>query len=250
MQDLEIFKAFERSEQPCYKHTTYFDTYEHLFSRYRGQAITFVEIGILDGGSLFMWREYFGPKARIIGVDLNPEAKKWEQHGFEIFTGSQSNPEFWHSFISEIGSIDIVLDDGGHTYQQQIVTAECLLDSISDGGLLVVEDCHTSYMPGFGDHARSFINYAKTWVDRINSRFGKFYAAKAQGDRRVWSIEFYESIVAFRVNRKSSMALSAPIRNKNPETGAKDYRHEDAADSIEASQRLANFVKAAFEIYK
>ena len=36
-----------------------------------------------------MWRDYFGKDARIIGIDLNPEAKKWEKHGFEIFIGNQ-----------------------------------------------------------------------------------------------------------------------------------------------------------------
>jgi hypothetical protein len=34
-----------------------------------------------------MWRNFFGPGATIIGIDINPEAKKWEKHGFKIFTG-------------------------------------------------------------------------------------------------------------------------------------------------------------------
>ena len=62
------------------------------FDEIVGKEITFVEIGILDGGSLFMWRDFFGNKARIIGVDLNPEAKKWEKEGFEIFIG------IWHLY--------------------------------------------------------------------------------------------------------------------------------------------------------
>ena len=42
-----------------------------------------------------MWRKFFGNKARIIGIDINPIAKKWEKNGFEIFIGNQSDPNFW-----------------------------------------------------------------------------------------------------------------------------------------------------------
>lgn len=53
-------------------HTTYFHAYDELFMQYRGQKIVFVEIGVLGGGSLFMWRDFFRKNARIIKVDLNP----------------------------------------------------------------------------------------------------------------------------------------------------------------------------------
>ena len=80
--------AFKNSPRPSSKHTTYFSVYDHLFRNYRGKKITLVEVGILNGGSLFMWREFFGPDARIIGVDLNPEVVKFREYGFEIFVGS------------------------------------------------------------------------------------------------------------------------------------------------------------------
>ena len=161
----------KKSPYRSIKHTTYFGVYDHIFTKYRDKKITFVEIGILGGGSLFMWRKFFGPKARIIGVDMNPEAKKWEKDGFEIFIGSQSDKLFWTKFVKDVGKVDIVLDDGGHTYDQQIITTEMLLENLKDEGLLVVEDTHTSYMDGFGNEKYSFINYTKNMIDRINSRF-------------------------------------------------------------------------------
>ena len=84
----DIYKAYKNSPYKSIKHSTYFDSYDHFFSKYRNQKITFVEIGVLGGGSLFMWRNYFGPEARIIGIDLNPNAKKWDEHGFKIYLGS------------------------------------------------------------------------------------------------------------------------------------------------------------------
>ena len=43
----------------------YFDIYDRHLSRFRGQDVHVVEIGVAGGGSLGMWREYFGPSARI-----------------------------------------------------------------------------------------------------------------------------------------------------------------------------------------
>ena len=62
-----------------------------------------------------MWREFFGDKARIIGIDLNLLAKKSEKDGFEIHLGSQINAEFRVQFFKEVGMLDVLLDDGGHT---------------------------------------------------------------------------------------------------------------------------------------
>ena len=60
------YKSFKKSTHVSNKHTTYFESYDHFFRDYRNKEVTFVEIGILDGGSLFMWRDFFGDKARII----------------------------------------------------------------------------------------------------------------------------------------------------------------------------------------
>ena len=237
MKKTASYNSYINSPYVCYKHSTYFDSYDHFFCNYRNKEITFVEIGILDGGSLFMWRDYFGGKARIIGIDLNPEAKKWEKEGFEIYIGSQSDKNFWKKFINEVGEIDIVLDDGGHTYSQQIITTENLLPHIRDGGLIVIEDTHTSYMRGFGDISFSFIEYVKEHIDKVNMRFGKFNQKKAE--RRFWSIEVVESIVAFKINKAATALKSEPIYNIGSKTVAKDFRYEDTG-ALSSVEKLFN----------
>jgi hypothetical protein len=223
MENTISYKAYLKSPYKSIKHTTYFEIYDELFCRYRGKNITFVEIGVLGGGSLFMWREFFGPEARIIGVDLNPNAKKWEEQGFEIFIGNQSDKDFWQEFIKKVGPIDIVLDDGGHTYLQQITTTEMLLPYVNDGGIIVVEDTHTSYMSGFGPQRYSFVNYVKNMIDRINYRFGAFNHKNA--DKRVWSIQSFESIVAFHINKQATNLLSELTNNNGIDDFAKDFRY-------------------------
>lgn len=223
MQNSPSYQSYLKSPYKSIKHNTYFTVYDELFSRYRDKEITFVEIGVLSGGSLFMWRDFFGPKARIIGIDLNPSAKKWEHHGFEIFIGSQSDKKFWQRFIKHVGQIDIALDDGGHTYVQQIITTEMLLGCIKDGGMLVVEDTHTSYIDGFGSKRYSFIEYVKKLVDKINYRFSFFNSNRS--DNRVWSVQSFESIVAFHINRQATNLLSQPTTNNGINDTAKDFRY-------------------------
>ena len=93
-----------------------------------------------------MWRNFFGKKAKIIGIELNPEAKKLEKYGFKIFIGDQSNHNFWKNFYNKVGKIDILIDDGGHTKLQQVTSLMESLKNIRKGGMIVVEDTHTSFM--------------------------------------------------------------------------------------------------------
>jgi hypothetical protein len=222
-----IYQSYQRSPYLSVKHSAYFQVYEELLSRFRGKPITFVEIGVLNGGSLFMWRDFFGPQARIIGVDLNPLAKRWEQDGFEIFIGSQSSPQFWDEFYDTVGMVDVLLDDGGHTNEQQIVTTHHSLPFIRDNGLLIVEDVHASYQAGFGNPSHySFINYAKLFIDGINARFPGVEVKEKMFRDLVYSVHFYDSIVSFSVDRKKCYENS-PISNKGQTLDAEDFCHHD-----------------------
>ena len=66
------------------KWTHYFDVYHRHFARYRGTPCTIVEIGVYHGGSLELWRDYFGPRARIIGVDIEDRARALAAPGTEV----------------------------------------------------------------------------------------------------------------------------------------------------------------------
>lgn len=216
--------AFYKSPYSSIKLSSYFNVYDQLFKKFIGLEFTFVEIGVLNGGSLFMWRNYFGPKARIIGVDLNPSALVWEDFGFEIYIGDQADPNFWESFNALVGNIDVVLDDGGHKYLQQIITVEKLVENINDGGLLVIEDIHTSYMKAFGaKRGFTFVDYAFNLVHKINYRFDSFIHDHEQN---ILSVEFFESIIVFKINKNLSKQSYHVKNNENYlSTPAEDYRN-------------------------
>lgn len=222
---LEIYESYMRSPYLSVKHSSYFQVYSELLEPFRNRPITFVEVGVLNGGSLFMWRDFLGPSARIIGVDLNPGAKRWEADGFEIHIGSQSDPEFWASLFRAVGPVDVVLDDGGHTFEQQIVTTHSCIPHIRDGGLMIIEDTHTSYFRDFGFPSRySFIEWAKRLVDNVNSRFPSVKASKLPYKESVYSVTFYESIVCLRIDRTRCFE-SAPTSNQGKSLEAQDFRH-------------------------
>jgi hypothetical protein len=227
----EIYNLFKNSKYRSLKWEKYFYIYDYLFSKYKNKKITFVEIGILDGGSLEIWKKFFGNQARIIGIDFNPACKKFENKDYDIFIGSQSDPIFWKNFFSEIGKIDILLDDGGHTNDQQIITLMNCFKNINDGGMHVTEDTHTSYMKDYGNPTKySFINFIKKTIDDINFTFPGFRNFKNNLNEYIYSIEIFESIVALKIDKKlcieNKMIENEGIRSDNIDV-TPGYRYLD-----------------------
>jgi len=132
---------------PLFKRRHYLDIYHRHLARFRGQPLHIVEIGVRDGGSLEMWRDYFGAQARVSGIDIDPACKQRESEGIEVWIGDQADPDFWAKFLAAAPPIDIVVDDGGHHPDQQAVTLECLLPRIRSGGVYICEDIGGSFQP-------------------------------------------------------------------------------------------------------
>ena len=77
-----------------HKWNHYFDVYERHFNRFRHKEIVVLEIGVSHGGSLQMWKNYFGDSSKIYGIDINPKCKEIQEDNIEIFIGSQSDRQF------------------------------------------------------------------------------------------------------------------------------------------------------------
>ena len=227
-QKLSIYKLFNKSKKYSIKWSSYFQVYEKIFSHYRNKKIKFVEIGVANGGSLFMWKKYFGKKAKIIGIDLNPKAKKLEKNGFKIYIGNQSDKKFWDHFYKKEGKVDIILDDGGHKNLQQISTVHYSLPYIKDGGKIIVEDTGTSYVKKeFNNPSKySFINYAKIVIDNIHRRSPLLKKKLNFYSKKIFLVEFFESIVVFSIDSKKCFE-NKEVANKAHNEWAIDYRHNE-----------------------
>src|SRR6185437_3589006 len=136
---LEYFNSHTEG-RGIWKFLHYFPIYERYFSQFRGKEVHILEIGIYSGGSLEMWREYFGPRCSVYGVDIEPNCKTYENSSVRVFIGDQSDRTFWKDFKKQVPILDIVIDDGGHEPEQQIATLEELLPHLRPGGIYLCED--------------------------------------------------------------------------------------------------------------
>ena len=118
----------------------YFDIYERHFSRFVGQEVNVLAVGVSSGISLEMWRHYFGSGCRVYGVDLEPSRKAHENEYTKIFLGDQEDRPFWKVIKKRVPALDVVIDDGGHKPIQQIVTLEQMLPYLRPGGVYLCED--------------------------------------------------------------------------------------------------------------
>jgi len=205
MNDLEKYFR-ENKGRLIHKWIHYFDIYEKHFSRFRNKDITILEIGVSHGGSLQMWKEYFGPKAKIYGIDINPLCKELEEDNIKIFIGSQSDPKFLNEVKNAIPNVDILIDDGGHTMEQQIVSFEVLFDHVRENGVYLCEDLHTSYWPKFGGGVKregTFIEYSKDFIDQLNAHHSKENDLKVNSfTENVDSIHYYDSILVIEKKKR------------------------------------------------
>ncbi len=229
----QTFKAFKKSKYFSLKYFNYFPIYDSLLKKFRNKKIKFVEIGVFSGGSLFMWRNFFGKKAKIIGIDLNPDIKRFKKYGFDILIGDQSSEQFWKRFFKKYGKVDVVLDDGGHTNYQQIKTVNCCVPNIKDGGILITEDVHTSYIKDkwYNPSKYSFINYNKKLIDDINSRYPGLKKHKFSLSKYIYSIQNFESITVLNVDRRLSK-INKEVRNNKLSTNPKEFRASLRKDSF------------------
>ncbi len=192
----------------------YFEVYHRAFQRFRGQPIKFLEIGVQNGGSTRMWRDYFGPQATIIGVDVDPNCKALEADGFEIWIGDQEDPAFWKGFLQVHPDLDAIVDDGGHTMKQQIHTFEALFPALRSGGVYLCEDTHSSYFPSLGGgllRPGTFIEYTKKLIDDMHAWY---HAPVAEHDqayiaRHLYSLTVHDSIVTMEKRIKNPPLLLA-----------------------------------------
>jgi|25_taG_2_1085351.scaffolds.fasta_scaffold01073_8 23S rRNA U2552 (ribose-2'-O)-methylase RlmE/FtsJ len=204
----ELFDYFENNKENCIdKWEHYFDIYDQWFQGYKNKNVTILEIGIFQGGSLNMWRNYFGENAQIYAIDINPECKQFEDANTRIFIGSQENAEFLEFVKSQIPKVDIVIDDGGHTMSQQITSFELLYEHVNSEGIYLCEDLHTSYWKDYGGgykENKTFIEYSKDFIDKINAWHSRSNELTVDDfTLSTDSLHFYDSVLVIKKRKRA-----------------------------------------------
>lgn len=212
---LDMFVEFDG--RPKHKWHHYLPIYDRYFGHWRGRDVKFLEIGVEHGGSLDMWRKYFGPQATIFGIDIDKQCQKLDGISGQVRIGSQSDFAFLDQVVQEMGGeIDIVLDDGSHRMKDINVTLEHLFPQVSRNGIYMVEDLHTAYWRTFGGgylKKGNFFNYIRSLIDDLH-RWYHIYPTKCAAISDICSaIHIHDSICVFEkgpVTRPTHSLVQAP----------------------------------------
>ena len=189
----------ENADREINKHTHYLSIYEKHFARFVDTSPTILEIGVGGGGALQMWKAYFGPGTKCIGVDISQECW-YREEDIDIFVGSQDDPQVIKQITDKYPHIDIIIDDGSHQNQHMINTFAMLYPHLHKNGVYLIEDCHTCYREEYGGGFRnenSFIEFSKQRVDDVNALHTRGACGVSDFTKWTQSISFYESIVVY-----------------------------------------------------
>ena len=158
----------------------YIPLYDRYFGRFRSAPVRFLEIGVSKGGSLQMWRKYFGPKAILYGIDIDPECAKFDGQAGVVRIGSQDDAGFLAEVVGEMGGVDIVLDDGSHRMDHIRRSLLALYPMLNPGGLYMIEDLHTAYSSTYGGAFASKENFFFDLLKIIDDMHRAYHGQRAQ----------------------------------------------------------------------
>lgn len=195
---LDYFKS-NNTGAGIWKWEHYFEIYQRHFRGFVNRPMIILEIGIYSGGSLNMWRSYFGKQCHVFGVDIEPACKSYESEGVTIMIGDQKNREFWKTFKDNVAYVDVLIDDGGHKSEQQIVTLEEMLPHIRPGGVYLCEDIH-------GIH-RELISFACGLVNELN-RYN-IHGVPSSFQKCVHSIHLYPYLLVIEKHKNAPVKFHA-----------------------------------------
>jgi len=175
----------------------YFPLYEKYFSPWKNKSLTFLEIGVQNGGSTNMWRRYFGPHATIVGIDIEPKCKRVEKDGINIRIGDQSDPAFLQSLIDEFGIPDIVLDDGSHIGSHVSASFQFLYPKMHKNAIYFIEDMHVQYNDiGYWRKDVNFVEVSKNHVDDMHAAYRNVQAA-SYIQKDTLGIHFHNGVIVY-----------------------------------------------------
>ncbi|MFA5158919.1 MAG: class I SAM-dependent methyltransferase [Candidatus Omnitrophota bacterium] len=184
----------------------YAQHYQRHFHVLRKKKLKILEIGVggdddpkKGGASLRMWKKYF-PNSMIYSIDIYDKSSLQEER-IKIFRGSQANESFLREVFNEIGSLDIIIDDGSHINEHVISSFKVLFPLLKDGGIYVGEDLQTAYWPRYGGDSVNLNNTAtsmgffKSHVDGLNYiEFEKQGYSPTYFDTHITSVHFYHNM--------------------------------------------------------
>lgn len=166
-----VFNRHRSDKGPAFHN--YSRQYEPLLQRFRDKEIRILEIGVLNGESLKIWRDAFPNAKVIVGVDITPDCAKYAnpQKGIFVEIANASKKEVIDTLNFKYGPFDLILDDGSHMNTDVFATFEGAFPLLQEDGLYIVEDtiCYKSQRhlrpgaPNHLDYFTKFVPFLNQW---------------------------------------------------------------------------------------
>jgi hypothetical protein len=144
----ELFDTYDYATDKMSAHS-YIPVYEKLFEKRKEEVFNVLEIGIGSGGSLKLWNDYF-ENAEIYGIDLNYYREYLDPFPriHQITDDAYTARCVQDNFVSKSINFDIVIDDGPHNKQSQMIAMQMYYPLLTEGGVIIIEDVQDYLSPG------------------------------------------------------------------------------------------------------
>lgn len=192
----------------------YLEIYERHFNKFVGKKISILEIGVEGGGSLQLWKKYFGKECNIIGIDIDPKCK-YEEEQITVEIGDQTDIKFLQYIVDTYGPFDIIIDDGSHMQKHIHKSFQFLYQHVKENGLYLIEDTHCCYLKHFQGgfkHPLNMVDFFTGFIHDLNFRYIKdfFYSKKLDNLK---SLCFYDSLIFIEKEKEEERFIE--IKGKN-----------------------------------
>ena len=202
--DLDRIALETKTDKSSDQHD-YLRAYEWVLAPLRNKSFTLMELGVgqvvREAGSLKMWKSFF-PKAQIVGVDINQRVQRFEEERITIEIGNASKHRVLRRLF-EAHQPHVIIDDASHMWSHQILSLRTLFPMLPPGGIMIIEDTHTSFMPdedkGFADAPESFYDV----LARLQRMTASGHNPDVQGES--WEHEIAAWIDVVALSNKTSI---------------------------------------------
>lgn len=182
------------------KWENYLPAYQTHFESLRESAVSVLEIGVQNGGSLEIWAKYFAKATHIIGCDIDERCRalSFEDPRVSLVVGDAVSDLVRNKLVELSGPLDIVIDDGSHRSEDIVQTFSKYFPYLRDEGVYVAEDLHASYWQAYEGgvfHPYSSVSFFKKLCDIINHEHWAVEANRVsilEGFRAQYGVEFDE----------------------------------------------------------
>jgi hypothetical protein len=189
------------------KSQQYLNNYEEFFHQLADKRVKLLELGVKNGGSLLLWRDYF-ENGTIVGMDINPVHIDDPSRRIHFYTGAQQDTAFLDYICQKSApdGFDVIIDDCSHIGELTRISFWHLFNyHLKSGGIYVIEDWGTGYWNIYPDGKQYNSNY------RVNIPLDSRLVRKITNSIKLKKSPFLKSLF----NKKMAQSVPQKFPNHN-----------------------------------